>query len=96
MKISPMLYLAACLVVPAAQADSPLKGLQFEQQKQQVMKDIRKACTPKQNLSDNDFANKILASEDNKRRVRDATLALERNNEKNYWDAIGKVQCPDL
>ncbi|WP_187433201.1 YicS family protein [Serratia marcescens] len=86
----------ACLAVPAAFASTPLQGLQFEQQKKQVMKDITKTCTPSKHLSESDFANKILANEDNKRRVRDATVALERNNQKNYWDAIGQIQCPDM
>lgn len=96
MKTTPWLCLLACLAMPAAYASAPLQGLQFEQQKQQVMKDVKKTCTPSQNMSDNAFANKILSSEDNKRHVRDATLALERNNQKNYWDAIGQIQCPDM
>ncbi|MFP2240538.1 YicS family protein [Pseudescherichia vulneris] len=96
MKTTPLLCLLACLVVPAAYANSPLQGLQFEQQKMQVMKDVKKTCTPSKNLSETDFANKILANEDNKRHVRDATLAMERNNQKNYWDAIGQIQCPDM
>ncbi|MFG6655767.1 YicS family protein [Scandinavium sp. M-37] len=96
MKTTPLLCLLACLVVPATYASSPLQGLQFEQQKMQVMKDVKKTCTPSKNLSETDFANKILANEDNKRHVRDATLAMERNNQKNYWDAIGQIQCPDM
>lgn len=96
MNKSGLIVLLACLAAPVAWANSPLQGLQFEQQKQQVMKDVRKACAPKQKLSDTEFGNKILTSEENKRHVRDATLALERNNQQNYWDAIGKVQCPDL
>ncbi|MDX6019184.1 YicS family protein [Scandinavium sp. V105_16] len=96
MKTTPLLCLLACLAAPAAYANSPMQGLQFEQQKLQVMKDVKKTCTPSKNLSETDFANKILANEDNKRHVRDATLAMERNNQKNYWDAIGQIQCPDL
>lgn len=96
MKTVPFLCLLATLAVPAAFADSPMKGLQFEQQKQQVMKDVKKTCTPGKNMSDADFSNKILASEENKMHVRDATIALERNNQKNYWNAIGQIQCPDM
>jgi hypothetical protein len=96
MKSTPLLCLLACLALPAAYASTPLQGLQFEQQKMQVMKDVKKTCTPSKNMSETDFANKILANEDNKRHVRDATLAMERNNQKNYWDAIGQIQCPDL
>lgn len=91
-----LICLLACLATPAAWANAPLQELQFEQQKQQVLKDVRKTCTPSQKLTDNEFANKILASEDNKRRVREATLAMERNDQKSYWDAIGKVECPDM
>lgn len=96
MKMTPLLCLLVTFAIPAAYASTPLKGLQFEQQKQQVMKDIKKTCTPGKNMSDNEFGNKILASEDNKRHVQDATIALERNNQKNYWDAIGQIQCPDM
>jgi hypothetical protein len=96
MKAVPFLCLLACLAAPAVYASTPLKGLQFEQQKQQVMKDVKKTCTPSKNMSDNDFGNKILANEDNKRHVQDATVALERNNQKYYWDAIGQIQCPDM
>jgi len=96
MKTVPLFCLLACLAVPAAFASTPLQGLQFEQQKQQVLKDIKKTCTPSKSMSDNDFANKILSSEDNKRHVQEATVALDRNNQKNYWDAIGQIQCPDM
>jgi hypothetical protein len=23
-------------------------------------------------------------------------LAMERNNQNNYWEALGKVECPDM
>lgn len=94
MKTTSLFCFAALLSVPAAFASTPLQGLKFEQQKQQVIKDIKAACKPKTAISDNDFANKVLASEDNKRHVRDATLALERNNKQGYKDAIGNVKCP--
>ncbi|MGU3414881.1 YicS family protein [Enterobacteriaceae bacterium C34A] len=96
MKTVPLLCLLACFAAPAVLASTPLKGLQFEQQKQQVMKDVKKTCTPSKNMSDADFGNKILANEENKMHVRDATIALERSNQKNYWDAIGQIQCPDM
>ncbi|WP_330984645.1 MULTISPECIES: YicS family protein [Enterobacterales] len=96
MKTAPLLCLLACMTVPAALASTPMKGLQFEAQKQQVMKDVKKTCTPSKTMSDTDFGNKILANEENKMHVRDATIALERNNQKNYWDAIGQIQCPDM
>ncbi|ADO46327.1 YicS family protein [[Enterobacter] lignolyticus] len=96
MKFASLLCAAALLSAPAVVASSPLEGLKFEQQKQQVIKDIKAACKPKTTLSDNDFANKVLASEDNKLNVRNATLELERNNKQGYKEAIGKVKCPAL
>lgn len=96
MKVVASLCLLACLGISTAYANTPMKSLQFEQQKQQVLKDVKKTCTPSQNMSDNAFGNKILNSEENKRHVQDATVALERNNQKNYWDAISKIQCPDM
>ncbi len=45
-------------------------------------------------LSDNDFANKVLATDGNKNAVREATLAKERNNQKSYQAAIDKIVCP--
>ncbi|MBV8045328.1 YicS family protein [Pluralibacter sp.] len=94
MKFTSLLCFVALLSVPAAFASSPLQGLKFEQQKQQVIKDIKAVCKPKTPLSDNDFANKVIASEDNKLHVREATLALDRNNKQAYKDAISKVKCP--
>ena len=44
--------------------------------------------------SDNDFANKVLATDGNKNAVREATLAKERNNQKSYQAAIDKIVCP--
>ncbi|EOA0970152.1 TPA: hypothetical protein ACWXIR_002015, partial [Escherichia coli] len=25
-----------------------------------------------------------------------AIVAMERNNQSNYWEALGKVECPDM
>jgi hypothetical protein len=51
-------------------------------------------CAPQATLSDTDFANKILASQQNQEYVRQATLAKERNNQKGYQAAIDKISCP--
>lgn len=50
--------------------------------KQQVLKAVKEKCAPASHLSDNDFANKVLATDGNKNAVREATLAKERNNQK--------------
>jgi hypothetical protein len=89
--------LLLCLTASAgAAAESALKSLQFDQQKRQVMTELKKVCHQPKGVSDTEWANRILASEDNQRHVREASLALERNNTQNYWDAIGKVECPEM
>lgn len=80
----------------SAPANAAYESLQFGKYKQQILSDLKKACHPQKKTSDEALANKILANEDNKPYVRDARIALERNNEKNYWDAISKVECPDM
>ncbi|MDK6951428.1 YicS family protein, partial [Klebsiella pneumoniae] len=82
------------LSATSAWAESPLQSLQFEQQKQQVLKAVKEKCAPASHLSDNDFANKVLATDGNKNAVREATLAKERNNQKSYQAAIDKIVCP--
>lgn len=94
MKACWMLCLVSALSASAAWAESPLQSLQFEQQKQLVLKAVKEKCTPAATLSDNDFANKVLASKENQIYVREATLAKERNNQKNYQAAIDKITCP--
>ncbi|WP_320408394.1 YicS family protein [Klebsiella aerogenes] len=94
MKACWMLCLVTALSASAAWAESPLQSLQFEQQKQQVLKAVKEKCAPASTLSDTDFANKILASKDNQSYVREATLAKELNNQKGYLAAIDKIRCP--
>lgn len=95
MKACWMLCLVTALSASAAWAESPLQSLQFEQQKQPVLKAVKEKCAPASTLSDTDFANKILASKDNQSYVREATLAKERNNQKGYLAAIDKIRCPE-
>lgn len=96
MKVIPVLLsLAACLAAPAlVYAGSPMEGLKFEQQKRQVIEDVKKNCAPAGAITDDQFANLVLASEENKLRVREATLALERNDAQRYAAAIKQVPCP--
>ncbi|MCR6679026.1 hypothetical protein NVV43_26395, partial [Escherichia marmotae] len=28
--------------------------------------------------------------------IREAIVAIERNNHNNYWEALGLVECPDM
>ena len=43
-KISIAMSLAASLLLPAVALAAPLEGLKFEQQKQQVVKDVKQNC----------------------------------------------------
>ncbi|CAI0996217.1 MULTISPECIES: YicS family protein [Serratia] len=95
MAASRKLLLWVCLLASGnALAESALQSLQFEQHKQQVMAELKKVCRQQAGTSDNDWANKILSVGDNKQHIREATVAIERKNEKNYRDALAKVQCP--
>ncbi|MCA1921579.1 YicS family protein [Buttiauxella noackiae] len=77
-------------------ADSTYEALQFGKYKQQIVSDLKRTCHPQKKVSDEVWANKILSNEDNKGYIREARIALERSNEKNYWDAISKVECPEM
>ncbi|MCT4700393.1 hypothetical protein MUA02_20960 [Enterobacteriaceae bacterium H20N1] len=97
MALTKILPLLICLTASAsAAAESAFQSLQFEQHKQQVMTELKKVCHQPKGMTDTAWANSILSSEDNQRHVREATVAIERNNTQNYWDAIGKVECPEM
>ncbi|STW66909.1 putative secreted protein [Klebsiella pneumoniae] len=68
MKACWMVCLVTALSATSAWAESPLQSLQFEQQKQQVLKAVKEKCAPASHLSDNDFANKVLATDGNRTR----------------------------
>ena len=38
----------------------------------------------------------IMSDTRNQQHIREAILAIQRNNQNNYWEALGKVECPDL
>lgn len=96
MKMIPLLLTLATGLASAtvAYAESPMEGLKFEQQKRQVIEDVKKNCAPAGAISDDQFANLVLETEDNRLRVREATLALERNDTQRYAAAVKQVQCP--
>ncbi|MDW6612696.1 YicS family protein, partial [Escherichia coli] len=58
--------------------------------------DLRKICTPQASLSDEAWEKLMLSDENNKQHIREAIVAMERNNQSNYWEALGKVECPDM
>ncbi|EOB5473250.1 YicS family protein, partial [Shigella flexneri] len=53
-------------------------------------------CTPHASLSDEAWEKLMLSDENNKQHIREAIVAMERNNQSNYWEALGKVECPDM
>ena len=84
----------ACLMLPTVTMAAPLEGLKFEQQKQQVVKDVKLNCPASSGLSDAVFANKVLESAENKTAVQSATRALDKNDKAGYQKAIKSIQCP--
>ena len=51
---------------------------------------------PQASLSDEAWEKLMLSDENNKQHIRKAIVAMERNNQSNYWEALGKVECPDM
>ena len=76
--------------------ESFFRLLQAVHEKNTVMKDLRKICTPQGSPSDEVWEKTIMADTRNQQYIREAILAIQRNNQNNYWEALGKVECPDL
>ncbi|WP_228288586.1 MULTISPECIES: YicS family protein [unclassified Klebsiella] len=93
-RISIALSLAIWLALPAVATAAPLSGLKFEQQKQQIVKDVRKNCPASSGLADTIFANRVLESPENKVAVQSAARALDKNSDAAYQKAISGIQCP--
>ncbi len=70
-------------------------SLQSAKEKTTVLQDLRKICTPQASLSDEAWEKLMLSDENNKQHIREAIVAMERN-QSNYWEALGKVECPDM
>ncbi len=93
MKPTMLLMITIFLIFPAiSQAESPFSSLQSAKEKTTVLQDLRKICTPQASLSDEAWE-KLMLSDEN---IREAIVAMERNNQSNYWEALGKVECPDM
>ncbi len=73
-----------------------VSSLQSAKEKTTVLQDLRKICTPQASLSDEAWEKLMLSDENNKQHIREAIVAMERNNQSNYWEALGKVECPDM
>jgi len=97
MKPTMLLMITVFLTFSAiSQAESPFSSLQSAKEKTTVLQDLRKICTPQASLSDEAWEKLMLSDENNKQHIREAIVAMERNNQSNYWEALGKVECPDM
>ena len=94
MKAAHLFCLIVCLLltafVHAKETQDPLKNAKM---KQAVMKDIKKVCSPQGKQTDTQWQAMILSSEGNKLLIKNAVLAMERDNLDGYWEAVGKVDC---
>jgi len=94
MKSAHLVCLLVCLLfaafVHAQEKDDPAKDKQIEQQ---VLKDIKKTCTPQKKQSDKEWQDMILSSEANRLLIKNAITAVKRDNLDAYWGAIGQVDC---
>lgn len=94
MKSAHLFCLIVCLLfaafVHAQEEESPAKDAQI---KQQVLKDIKKTCTPQRKQSDKEWQAMILSSEANQLLVKNAITAVKRDNLDGYWEAIGQIDC---
>ena len=89
-----LVCLLVCLLfaafVHAQEKDDPAKEAQI---KQQVLKDIKKTCTPQRKQSDKAWQEMILSSEANQLLIKNAVTAVKRDNLDAYWAAVGQVDC---
>lgn len=96
MKSTTLLLIFTVFTVPdIVYAESPFSSLQSAK-KNTVLQDLRKICTPQASLSDEAWEKLMLSDEGNKQHIREAIVAMERNNQNNYWEALGRVECPDM
>ncbi|EGI0735676.1 hypothetical protein IF221_002280 [Escherichia coli] len=97
MKPTTLLLIFTFFAMPGiVYAESPFSSLQSAKEKTTVLQDLRKICTPQASLSDEAWEKLILSDENNKQHIHEAIVAMERNNQSNYWEALGKVECPDM
>ena len=97
MKPTMLLLITAFFILPGlALADSPFSSLQSANEKKAVLADLRKICTPQASISDEAWEKIMLSDESNQQHIREAIVAMEHNNQNNYWEALGKVECPDM
>lgn len=96
MKPTTLLLIFTFSLCQASYTPSRLLAHCSPQKKTTVLQDLRKICTPQASLSDEAWEKLMLSDENNKQHIREAIVAMERNNQSNYWEALGKVECPDM
>ncbi len=70
MKRKTLLLIATLVALPGVTyADSPFSSLQSVHEKNTILKDLRKMCTPKGALTDEAWEKKIMASEGNQQHL---------------------------
>ncbi|NUU65949.1 hypothetical protein HQN64_07480 [Enterobacteriaceae bacterium BIT-l23] len=96
MKSLKFFLLGATLFVPAiALAENPFAGLQFQQQRAQIVKEMRAKCGVSLEQSDTEWQNRLLGMEGNKENIQQATQAMQRKNQQQYDAAIKRIKCPE-
>ena len=85
MKAAHLVCLLVCLLFAAF--------VHAQEIKQQVLKDIKKTCTPQKKQSDKAWQEMILSSEANQLLIKNAITAVKRDNLDAYWAAVGQVDC---
>ncbi|MTD37473.1 hypothetical protein GIX45_02270 [Erwinia sp. CPCC 100877] len=96
MKLLNFLFLGAVLSVPVSVlANNPFSGLQFQQQRGQIVKEMRAKCDVSPEQSDTEWQNRLLGVEGNKEHIQQATRAMQRKNQKQYDAAIKQIKCPE-
>lgn len=96
MKSLKFLLLGAALFVPTiALADNAYSGLQFQQQRGQIVKEMRAKCGVSLEQSDTEWQNRLMGIEGNKENIQQATQAMQRKNQQQYDAAIERIKCPE-
>ncbi len=94
MKPTTLLLIFTFFAMPGiVYAESPFSSLQSAKEKTTVLQDLRKICTPQASLSDEAWEKLMLSDENNKQHIREAIVAMERNNQSNYWEALVSSCC---
>lgn len=94
MKPTMLLLITAFFILPGlALADSPFSSLQSANEKDRISGFTENMYSTSVNIRGG-TGKMMLSDESNQQHIREAIVAMERNNQNNYWEALGKVECP--